>query len=499
MTASRRGSALWATLLVVIIATGIAAAMMSAADVSNADTARQADRARLRALAWSGIQSAMSQLAAQREAILGGADPNLTPDLAGSDTLDATVTLIPIVDADAAPPDPSSAVPTPTPSVNPSLPSDTALVQSESARLDLAVATPDMLHALAGASADALLAARPSSIEEALGLPRAAPKPEALSAAAAPRNVPGPISPALTAEPTTTAALVLTTFSLDPNLTVGASPLGPAQRRISIAKEPTNESLAIIDKAFADAVREAAKAIATAKERPKTRADLLAALLAKGLAPEVVAQIDDTLTTSDDDFVPGLVDLNRASPQVLATLPGLDDASAQHLAERRAGLPADQRRRVTWPLELGLVTPDQFRALAPCVTTRSAQWRLRVEAKLGRPSKDSATSKASPASGETPRPRASKHLMYEAVIDIATLRPRVAYLREVTFDAATVLAASAAKPRAAPEPAEPEPSAPAEAPAPAELPPPPALDPAPPPSDDSPAARVRRNGRWTAR
>src|SRR5690606_13939789 len=93
----------------------------------------------------------------------------------------------------------------------------------------------------------------------------------------------------------------------------------------------------------------------------------------------------DALTTTDHEFVPGRVDINTAPALVLAALPGLEGESAAGIVARRGSLAPDLRLSPAWLAEEALLSPEQYQAIADLVTTRSMQWRVRVEAGLTAP------------------------------------------------------------------------------------------------------------------
>ena len=85
MTRYRRGSALFLVLGVVAAAAMMGAVVLSTGDSTATATDRHAERVVLRAGAWSGIQSAMAELAKQRADLLTGKPPTLTPEIVLSD------------------------------------------------------------------------------------------------------------------------------------------------------------------------------------------------------------------------------------------------------------------------------------------------------------------------------------------------------------------------------------------------------------------------------
>lgn len=158
-----------------------------------------------------------------------------------------------------------------------------------------------------------------------------------------------------------------------------------------------------------------------------SRAELLGRLRAN--APrEHWAEALDTLATSVDPFALGRVDLLRASPEVIAGVFGIDRGAAEALASARETLSERQRRSLTWPLELGLVEAAAFEGAVDRLTSRSMQWRLRLEIIDASPDEpDGAPSSAGERQGERP-PR----MVLDVVVDAAARRVRLSSVRDLT-------------------------------------------------------------------
>ncbi len=107
----------------------------------------------------------------------------------------------------------------------------------------------------------------------------------------------------------------------------------------------------------------------------------------------------------------GLINVNTAPARVLATVPGIDADLAEQIVARRAELYADTRATTAWVYTTGLVDADAFKAIAPRLTARGRQFRVRCVG-FGVPS--------------------GRYTVLEAVIDLAGGRARIAYLRDLT-------------------------------------------------------------------
>jgi hypothetical protein len=70
----------------------------------------------------------------------------------------------------------------------------------------------------------------------------------------------------------------------------------------------------------------------------------------------------------------------------------------------------------------GILSPDEFVKAVDWMTTRSMQWRVRLEAGI-----------IDTDSPERGTPELQERMTLEAIIDVASDRPRVAYLRDVTL------------------------------------------------------------------
>ncbi|MEX2216766.1 MAG: type II secretion system protein GspK [Phycisphaeraceae bacterium] len=107
----------------------------------------------------------------------------------------------------------------------------------------------------------------------------------------------------------------------------------------------------------------------------------------------------------------GLVNINTAPTAVLAALPGMDEGLAQQIVEARPQLDAEALSTSAWLLTQGLMEADAFKQVAPKLTTRGYQYRMRVIG-FGVPS--------------------GRYRIFEVVVDLAGPSPRVIYQRDVT-------------------------------------------------------------------
>jgi DNA uptake protein ComE-like DNA-binding protein len=395
---NRRGAVLLAVMLVITIAALVGTSVLYVADAQRGSASRTLEQAQLRSLAWSGVQAAMSQLHDQRDALLRAEPPTLTGEWSLFESATSG-------DVRLAPLGPAG---------------ETAA--SESARLDLNAATAAMLAKLPGLNEE--LAAKVSS-----GRGKGFGSTEELAA------VPGLPASLLIDLPdersapsefgtATPGLLALTTvFAFDPNLAPDDQP------RINLSQGWSDELKAQIAARFPDDAALLESTFATAGKLTKD-ADLIAALRRQNVQPDWWDDVLSLVTTSDEQYLRGRVDLNLAPVEVLAAIPGLDRAAAEKVIDARSRVSAEDRQKVTWPLTQGALTPEQFQASVDWLTTRSLQWRVRVEARL------TPKSQAEKTLGSTLKQDSESldapGIVWEAVIDVSGDRPRVAYLRDVT-------------------------------------------------------------------
>jgi len=90
---------------------------------------------------------------------------------------------------------------------------------------------------------------------------------------------------------------------------------------------------------------------------------------ASGLSVEEFAEIEPYLTVSEDDRIRGLVNVNTASEETLACIPGIGMDHAADLVAARIGKTAQELRSVAWTSEILDQTAGQL--AGPYLTTRA--------------------------------------------------------------------------------------------------------------------------------
>lgn len=400
----RRAIILPGVLVVVSIAAMIGVSAISRTD-SHQDLADAAlGSMQSRALAWSGVLAAQSQLHSNRDAILLGEKPVVqtswsTPISGGV----GIVRLLPFTASEEEAP---------------------VYVEFESAKLDLNMISAESLAQLDGIGpelADRIVGARAAGFQcvEAIA------KVEGVTD----EVLFGPMREG--ESPVVRRGLLesLTTFAFDPNRAV-ESDFKPSPQAGSVripVSTPWSESIGeVIRERCGETIAQAYSKICGGQVAISRESDLLRAMKAQGVTQASWGVVLNAFSVSDDLFRIGKTDINRASPHVLALLPGLDEESANRLVATRSSLSGMKKLDLTWPLVSGAVDEERFLQLVDFISTRTAQFRIRVEAGV-RPesTKDVEVDDTSE--------QLDRAVVLEAVIDIAGDVPRVAYLRDITL------------------------------------------------------------------
>ncbi len=411
----RRGVILFGVLLLIGIGAYVGSTLLMSVQATrgSADASIRSDAAR--ALAWSGVEGAMAELASQRERLLAGGEPELTERWTiegGPGGRVGVVRLIPIV--------------------------EDRVTVSESARLDLNAASPEMLASLPGvdeALAQRIVARRDSvgpyqSVAELAGVPGVDAELLYGSGGRDLRGIGGEEDPAdlFFADGAEGLLSLLTVYSFEPNVQTGIdSSEHIGTRRINLNLPWSSRLERALTRRFN---AEAARAIGgLMRSQGGFTSDRMIvqelSTRAQGAWPIWKIALD-SVTTSDDEFRPGRVDIVRADARVLASLPGIDEASAESIVAERENLSGDDRLSVVWLAERQILSTDAFGRAVDHLSFRSLQWRVRVEAGF-LPLDANAD-----ADRDSDTPLQSR-VVLEAVIDVASQRPRVAYVRDITM------------------------------------------------------------------
>ena len=429
----QRGGTIVAVLMLLVIGIIIVASVLVTADAARATSHAEAQRTQARSLGWSGVQALMAELARQREDLLDGQAPNITAEWDLYTLDDGTRGVVRLIDLE---------------------PEGVGIIASENAKLDINTATAEMLALVPGLDrvvAEKIIEARQrdpfTSVEQLLEIEGVSPE---LLYGVASDSMPKPPRDAevsgLLGEAADSRGLLpfLTVFSFDPNVQVGldGNTDSRGNLRVNLDQEWSDELERAITDRFDQATADFVRGIMETGQSFATDSELVGLLVTNNMPTEQWAMVLDVFTTTDDQFLRGRVDVNVALPEVLACLPGISPEKAEAIVAAREGLDASMRRSPTWLVVEGVLTPEEFAEAADWVTTRSMQWRARLEVGLeaGDPFggfegsvpmslDDLAGSWDEPEGGS----RLASRIVLETVIDLGSTRPRVAYLREVTL------------------------------------------------------------------
>ncbi len=409
-TPARRGTVVFAVLVVITLGALAAATVLVSADASIAEAEVTVSRAQSRALAWSGVQVVMAELASQRDGLLDGRAPRVTEEWELFTDEAGRRWMVRLIDLGG--PGGVGVVP----------------IVSESGKLDLNTATESMLALLPGvgeALAKRIVEARAerplASVDELLSIDGFTPEMLYGEDAGASE---GPFAGEVGGLP---LADLVTVFSFDPNVQSGAGddPLRHRGRKRVNLNQTWSDSLrsALVER-FGEGVAQGVEQIMKNGTEFKSESDFVRVMRFFQVPPSDWVEGLDALCTSDDDYLLGRVDLNSAPAEALACVPGIDATMAEEIVATRERLDEEARKSVAWPAAEGIVPEEAFQEAAPWLTTRAMQWRVRVEAGVA---------PAEAVVGRGDAPPLGQRMVLEAVIDVSSRRPRVAYLRDVTL------------------------------------------------------------------
>ena len=425
---SRHGSLLLlvAVLIVVCAMLGASVAVRVQTDGNLAQLRRRDDQ--LRAVAWSGVRVAMHALKEQRDQILAGADFELPESVTvfedelrgeqGRITFEAVASTT--REAAAA--------------------TEVVRASAQSALIDINLAETALLVKLGcdPATAAAAISSRPAGgyalADDVLGELTAAD--DSMSIVPRQPGVPLPDpQTGLPAAAVTPLSSLLTASAWDcqhPGSVAGQGQGGIA-RRLLLGGGLEDSMRAELDRLVGAAAKPQVEAMLTdAAWKGKKLADAVQALAAAGVPPRQIGSVLDLICADAKAFPRGRLDLLRAPPRLLETLPGIDAPLAERLVATRASLDATSKGDLAWPLTQGVLSPQQFAAIADKVTNRSLQWRIKVRAVIERLGGATAAGSATtePRSDEPP-----EGLLVDAIIDCSGPKVRVVGMYEATWQA----------------------------------------------------------------
>lgn len=425
-----RGVVILAVLVIVTLAALSAAVVVASAGTALIERRVEVDRTRLRLAAWSGLNATMQELGEQRDELLAGFAPVVTAERRFGTTPDGRVIVFRLVTTD----DGSETEPDAAPALTP-----------EAGGLDINIATADMLAALPGIDpvlADRIVSERPESGYASLVMLLAVEgvTPELLwgtvSGGGAPledvrsaSSVPGGAQDATM--PTTGLSRLLSVHAADPDVESGLSDPGTrGQRRLNLNTAWSTRLGRALDERFGAGTGSFIESMMANGVTFSSDAELLGNMARQIDSAEDWIEPFDALTTQPGLYRLGRVDINLAPASVLASIPGIDAQAAEQIVDRRERLDDTLRLTPLWPVVEGILTPEQMVEAIDWLGVRTMQWRVRIEVGYERPASDG-LQMTGDRGGASPA-RVEHAMRFEAVLDVASTRPRLASCHEVS-------------------------------------------------------------------
>lgn len=380
-------------LLVVVLGSLAAAGALVAADAGLRE-ARMGERmTRSHLAARAGLTLVTEELNAQRDALLMGADPDLTgvwtleTDAGGRRTV---VRLLPLDEAGA-------------------------LVLSEATRPDISRMNAEMLGAWLDIDASRAEALRASLDEDPLG---------------AAEDLVARLNEDAEPDESSSVERPLSVCVREADVTLGLSRETEAFAGEARLVDPAAaEGVASDDDALGG---DLARVFASGESGSMDDASLVRRLRGVGVPVERWGAVLDRVSTTGGEPRVGRLDVNRASEEALALVPGIGADAAGAIVSARERLDAESRRSPAWVVEEGLVSGESFVDASGWLTGVSLQWRVRIEAGSLPPAD---MSEFRGIGGVIGGPRDAIEdlplefaVVLEAVIDLSSERPRLAYV-----------------------------------------------------------------------
>ena len=417
----RRSFVLIAVLVIMGGALLVVTSLLFTAQADLAGQANAAGEVQSRALAWSGVQAVMSRLNDQRSLILDGELPRVDREYVVYETARraGVARLLPVGSGEE-------------------------YLVPEAGKLDLNAVDAAVLSDTGmaeAATAQAIVEHREKtpgrpyqSVAELLGVP--AVTPELLYGELEEMRVMGlasgeeadlgaRVAERLMDDSPRGLADVVTVYGFEPALQRNG------KLRINLNVSWSEELGRRLDERFGEGAGRLVKQIMDSGTEFDDEAKVFQVLRSLDTPVEEWPDIVDAVTTESGEYHFGRLDINSASREALAALPGIDEEQASQMVQARQRLSIDERSTVAWPAIEQIVEPEAYDELAGRITTRCWTYRVRVAA--GEVDADDV--------GD-PEAALGKAVIYEAVIDLSAPRPRVAYLRDITLLETTALLAS---------------------------------------------------------
>jgi len=396
------GLALIAVLVVMGGALLVATSLLFVANAEISGSSVAAERVQAQALARSGIMAVMGRLNEQRETILAGRTPELDESYEIYETGSRTgiVRLLPVGPGGE-------------------------LLVPEAGKRDLQVIDAEMLAAT-GLLDDQLAARIVSYRDRTLRRPYQSVGELLGVAGMTSETLYGPVDQIgqATAERDRSDEGVrglcdaVTVFGFEPALQISG------KLRINLNVPWSDELGSRVAERFGSGSSDTLKRIMDGGTVFDTEAKLFGVLNFFQMDPSDWPEIIDTFTSEEGELHYGRLDINTAAYEALVTLPGIEPEQAADIVRIRDDLSEEDRETVAWPAIHGIVEAQAYEQLGGLITTRSWTYRLRIAAGEvdADDSQDSETDDVM-----------SGAIIYEVVLDLSSPRPRIAYLREVSW------------------------------------------------------------------
>lgn len=384
--------------VVVLAASGLIA---TAASRRSGDEA-WAGREQARLAAFSGVDAVVAELVNQRADLLAGDDPTLTSEwtLASGETFEWVVRVVGVASGDDGFGFPGVG---------------RQRATGEAGRLDVRVATEEVLRAMPGLVRDGLSVSslRAAGSELVVATRRGERIEEDVTVRARDPEIQGGVGG-----------------------TSGLASEGSA--RIDLSAGWNDGVSRAVEERFGSEF--ASSLSARMRREPITSMSSFVRWVAttdRGLSddPSAIGAFVDGVSFSGREMVDGRVDVRRASGRVLAAVLGVTDGEG--VASARDALPDDDLRGIGWLVADGHIDLDRFAALADRLTYRSLQWRVRVEAGRRAVSDGASVGEIDEfgvvVDDSLDGGGLEYRVAYEAVIDVAEERARVVSMRDVTL------------------------------------------------------------------
>ncbi|TVQ75570.1 MAG: hypothetical protein EA380_10460 [Phycisphaeraceae bacterium] len=229
---------------------------------------------------------------------------------------------------------------------------------------------------------------------------------------------------------------LFTVYSADPNVQIGIDEemaRHAGSRRINLNASWSEEMREPIAERWGEDVAGGVERILTSGARFGSDTELVRFLIRTFSGdPETIATVLDGFTTSPEPYLYGRVDLNTATAQVLSVLPGFDMDSAERAVTARDSLADEKKLSIAWLLGEGILGAEGFALAADHLTTRSMQWRVRLRVGVDEYEQVGVGEGFAPPPEVVEGSREGRHVVLEAVIDLASPRTRVASIVDIT-------------------------------------------------------------------